>query len=63
LPGFPLIRPGFESLLLLFQQLDDSPLMGLMMIEFDPERVTLLSQEYFIEKEDNRVECMCLPHA
>jgi hypothetical protein len=63
LPGFPLIRPDFEFFLLLFRQLDHSPLMGLMMMEFDPERVILPSQEWFIEKEDNRVECMCLPHA
>jgi hypothetical protein len=47
LPGFPLIRPGFEFLLLLlFRQLDHSSLMGLMMMmEFDPERVKLPSQE------------------
>jgi hypothetical protein len=50
LAGFPLIRPDFESLLLLFQQLDYSPLMGLMTMEFDPERVTLPSQEWFIRK-------------
>jgi hypothetical protein len=38
--------------------------MGLMMMEFDPEVVTLPNQEWFIEKEeDNRVKCMCLPHA
>jgi hypothetical protein len=38
--------------------------MGLMMKEFDPERVTLPNQEWFIEsKEDNRVKCICLPHA
>jgi hypothetical protein len=60
--GCPLIRPEF--LLLLFRQLDHSPLMGLMMMEFDPEVVTLPNQEWFIEKEeDNRVKCMCLPHA
>jgi hypothetical protein len=60
--GFPLI--GLEFLLLLFRQLDYSPLMGLMMVEFDPERVTLLNREWFIEKEeDNRVKCMYLPHA
>jgi hypothetical protein len=48
----------------LFRQLDYSPLMGLMMMEFDHERVTLPNQEWFIErKEDNRVKCMCLPHA
>jgi hypothetical protein len=46
--GFPLI--GLEFLLLLFRQLDYFPLMGLMMMEFDPERVTLPSQEWFIEK-------------
>jgi hypothetical protein len=29
--------------------------MGLMMIEFDPKRVTLPNQEWFIEKkEDNK---------
>jgi hypothetical protein len=55
---------GLEFLLLLFRQLDYSPLMGLMMMEFDPKRVTLLNQEWFIEKkEDNRAKCMCLPHA
>jgi hypothetical protein len=60
--GFPLI--GLEFLLLSFRQLDYSPLMGLMMMEFDPERVTLPNQEWFIEsQEDNRVKCMCLTHA
>jgi hypothetical protein len=59
--GFLLIGPEF--FLLLFRQLDHSPLMGFVMMEFDPERVTLLSQEWFIEKKDNGVECMCLPHA
>jgi hypothetical protein len=38
--------------------------MGLMMMEFDPGRVTLPNQEWFIgKKEDNRVKYMCLPHA
>jgi hypothetical protein len=38
--------------------------MGLMMMEFDPEGVTLPNQEWLIEKEeDNIVKCMCLPHA
>jgi hypothetical protein len=38
--------------------------MGLMIKEFDPERVTLPNQEWFIEsKEDNRVKCIWLPHA
>jgi hypothetical protein len=38
--------------------------MGLMMMEFDAEKVRLLSREWFIEKEeDNRIESMCLPHA
>jgi hypothetical protein len=46
--GFPLI--GLEFLLLLFRQLDYSPLMGLMMMEFDPERVILPNQEWFIGK-------------
>jgi hypothetical protein len=50
LPGFPLIRPDFEFLLLLFRQLDHLPFMGLIMMEFDPERVILPSQEWFIEK-------------
>jgi hypothetical protein len=60
--GFPLI--GLEFLLLLFRQLDYPPLMVLMMMEFDPERVTLPNQEWFIEnKENNRVKCMYLPHA
>jgi hypothetical protein len=39
-----------EFLLLLFRKLDYSPLMGLMMMEFDPERVTLPNQEWFIGK-------------
>jgi hypothetical protein len=60
--GFPLVGPEF--LFLLFRQLDYSPPMGLMMKEFDPERVTLPNQEWFIEsEEDNRVKCICLPHA
>jgi hypothetical protein len=60
--GFPLV--GLEFLFLLFWKLDYSPLMSLMMKEFDPERVTLPNQEWFIEiKEDNRVKCICLPHA
>jgi hypothetical protein len=50
LPGFPLIRPDFEFLLLMFRQLDHSPPMGLMMMKFDPEGVILSSQEWFIEK-------------
>jgi hypothetical protein len=34
------------------------------MKEFDPERVTLPNQEWFIEsKGDNRIKCICLPHA
>jgi hypothetical protein len=38
--------------------------MGLIMMELDPERVTLPNQEWFIEEEEgNRVKCMCLPHA
>jgi hypothetical protein len=38
--------------------------MGLVMKEFDPERVTLPNQEWFIERKgDDRVKCMCLPHA
>jgi hypothetical protein len=38
--------------------------MGLVTKGFDPERVTLPNQEWFIEsKEDNRVKCICLPHA
>jgi hypothetical protein len=36
--------------------------MGLMMMEFDPEKVRLPSQEWFIKK-DNRIKCMRLPHA
>jgi hypothetical protein len=37
--------------------------MGLVMKEFEPERVTLPNQGWFIEKkEDKRVKCMCLPH-
>jgi hypothetical protein len=60
--GFPLV--GLEFLFLLFRQLDYSPLMGLVMKEFDPERVTLPNQEWFVEsKGDNRVKCICLPHA
>jgi hypothetical protein len=50
LPRFLLIRPDFEFLLLLVRQLDHSPPMVLMMMEFDPERVKLPSQEWFIEK-------------
>jgi hypothetical protein len=58
--GFPLVGLEFLS----FRQLDYSPLMGLMMKEFDPERVTLPNQEWFIEsKEVDRVKCICLPHA
>jgi hypothetical protein len=38
--------------------------MGLMMIDFDPEKIRLPSQEWFIEKEeDDRIERVCLPHA
>jgi hypothetical protein len=38
--------------------------MGLMMMDFDPEKVKLSSREWFIEKEeDNRIERVCLPHA
>jgi hypothetical protein len=38
--------------------------MSLMMMEFDPEGVILPNLEWFIEKkEDNKVKCMCLPHA
>jgi hypothetical protein len=37
LPEFPLVKPDFESLHLLFRQLDHSPLMSSMMMEFDPE--------------------------
>jgi hypothetical protein len=60
--GFPLI--GLEFLFLMFRRLDYSPLMGLVMKEFDPERVTLPNQEWFIErKRDDRVKYMCLPHA
>jgi hypothetical protein len=43
-----MVEPDFEFLYLLFRQLDHSPLMGLMMMEFDPEKVRLLSQECFI---------------
>jgi hypothetical protein len=41
LPEFPLVKPDFESLHLLFQQLDHSPLMSSMMMEFDPEKEIL----------------------
>jgi hypothetical protein len=34
----------------LFRQLDYSPLLCLMMTEFDPERVTLPGQEWSIGK-------------
>jgi hypothetical protein len=44
---------GLEFLLLLFRQLDYSPLMGLMMMEFDPGRVTLPNQEWFIGKKES----------
>jgi hypothetical protein len=38
--------------------------MGLMMMDFDPEKVRLPSREWFIEKEENnRIERACLPHA
>jgi hypothetical protein len=58
--GFPLI--GLEFPLLLFRQLDYYPLMGLMMMGFVPERVTLPNQEWFNgRKENNRVKY--IPHA
>jgi hypothetical protein len=39
---FPLVEPDFEFLHLLFRQLDHSPQMSSMMMEFDPEKERLL---------------------
>jgi hypothetical protein len=37
--------------------------MGLMMMDFDPEKVRLPSRGWFVEKEEgNRIERVCLPH-
>jgi hypothetical protein len=41
LPEFPLVKPDFESFHLLLRQLDHSPLMSSMMMEFDLEKEIL----------------------
>jgi hypothetical protein len=41
LSEFPLVEPDFEFLYLLFWQLDHSPQMNSMVMQFDPEKERL----------------------
>jgi hypothetical protein len=50
LPKFLLVKPDFESLDLLFRQLNHSPPKSLMMMGFDPEKEILPGQEWFVKR-------------